>query len=290
MITAAVDASETPQLDLQFVASPSQTRLQYRRVSYPYAVTTALDVGDSPVRMATVIIQSVSGGIFEGEKLRHQIRLREGARACVTTQGATVVHSMRGNWYADVQVAIGLDGMSYFEYRPHPLVLFPDSRLRQRVNVRLSQGAAVVLSDGFVSHDPTGGERSFAWLDSAVEVHCESGRLIAADRISVDGSTAIDGPPGISGGVYAHGWVLAVAPSAMTGLAKTFAELSRAFGSNPDLYSGASALRDDLGFFVRIAAKDGGAMRSGLERALLLARQTILGAVLGKELPGGTYF
>lgn len=279
------EAPARPQLYLQFASSLGRTRLQHRHVSYPYAVTSALDLDNSPRRLPTVIVQSVSGGIFEGERLRQYVSMRDGAGACVTTQGATVVHSMRGDRYAEVQAAIGLEATSYLEYRPHPLVLFPGSRLRQRLKVRLGQGALIVLSEGFVGHDPARGERSFAWLDSSVEAHDEDGRLLAADRIRVAGSTATDALPGVSRGVRAHGSVLAVAASPRTGVARTVRALAAALGSLPELYSGVSALRDDLGFLVRITAKDGGAMRSGLETALAVARQSLLEAKDGQHVP-----
>jgi hypothetical protein len=43
--------------------------------------------------------------------------------------------------------------------------MFPGSRLVQQTRIRLQEGAAILLSDGFLGHDPDGGGCTFALLD-----------------------------------------------------------------------------------------------------------------------------
>ena len=264
-----------PELDLEFVAMGFRTHLHHRRVRYPYALTTPLRL-DRADGVATVIVQSAAGGLFEADRLSQRIVLREKARAGVTTQGATVVHGMRGEAFAECTTVLRADARSYLEHRPHPLVMFPAARLRQRLTLQLAEGAAAVLSDGFLGHDPAGEGRTFGRLDSAIEVRRPDGSLIAADRIDVCGVVAADGPHGISRSVTAHGWLIAVGPLDRTAIEEACFEIARACDAVPGLYAGASRIRDDEGFFARFAAEGGGALTDGLRGALMITRRALL--------------
>src|SRR5690606_9699555 len=90
----------SPQLDLHFKAIGGRTRLQHRRVRYPYAMAVPLRLDRATPGLETVILQSASGGIFEGERLCQRLIADDGAQVCLTTQAATVVHGMPGTDHA----------------------------------------------------------------------------------------------------------------------------------------------------------------------------------------------
>ena len=91
-------------------------------------------------------------------------------------QAATVVHSMPlGS--ASQRVRIQCEGGSYLEYLPDPQILFPGSRFRSEVVVRLSGDAVALVSDSFLTHDPAGGDDMFASYFSEIVIEDETGRL-----------------------------------------------------------------------------------------------------------------
>lgn len=268
----------SPQLDLRFGAIGGRTRLQRRRIRYPYAVTVPLRLDRDVPCLETVIVQSASGGIFEGERLGQRFAAADNAQVCVTTQAATVVHGMPGTGHAACETILDAGEGTYVEYRPRPLVLFPGARLRQSLALRLADDAAVVLGEGFLGHDPVAAGRRFDWLDSRMEVRRADGSLIAADRIRVQGDQALDGPPGISRHMTAHGWVLALAATGRFAATNLCKALVNACDAIPGLYTGVSLLAQEAGVFVRMAAQDGGALDRGLHAAISHARQAIIGA------------
>lgn len=278
----------SPQLDLRFGAIGGRTRLQRRRVRYPYAVAVPLRLDRATPGLETVIVQSASGGIFEGERLSQRVVAVDSAQVCLTTQAATLVHGMPGTGHATCDTILDAGKGTYMEYRPRPLVLFPGARVRQSLALRLADDAAVVLSEGFLGHDPAAAGRSFDWLDSRMEVRRADGSLIAADRIRVQGAEALDGPPGISRGITAHGWVLALAATERHAATDLCMALVDACDAIPGLYTGVSLLAQEAGVFVRMAAQDGGALDRGFHAAISHARQAIIGVrparLLGREL------
>src|SRR5688572_10749316 len=142
-----VSAAESlePQLDLAFHRTEGGTSLRRRRVRYPYAVLSPLWL-DKPVGdLATVIVHSLSGGIFEGERILQRIVVEAGGQACITNQGATTVHSMPGGGHADNKVALTLGEGADLEYRPQPLILFPTCRHKQSLSVDMGAASSVVL-------------------------------------------------------------------------------------------------------------------------------------------------
>jgi urease accessory protein len=285
LVSAAAPDPASPQIDLQFEAVGGRTRLQRRRVRYPYAITVPLCLDRDPIDLRTVFLQSASGGVFEGERLKQRFVSGAGARVCVTTPAAAVVHGMPGEDHAECRIALSAGAGSYLEYRPLPLVLFPGARFRQSLTLELADGATAVLGDGFLGHDPAAGGRSFDWIDSGTEIRRADGRLIAADRFVLRGREAFDGLPGISRGIAAHGWMIALAPAGCISVPDLCADIADGCDAVAGLYAGASSLPRDEGIFVRLAAADSLALQEGLQVALSRVRQAVNDVSRRRKLP-----
>lgn len=267
----------SPQVDLRFCRTNSKTRLCRKRVRYPYVVTSALYLEETAPSFPTVVLQSASGGYFEGERLLQRIVVDQHARACVTNQSNTVVHGMPSGDFAECKVELVVAEDGYLEYCPRPIVMFPDSRLRQQISASVAKGAAIVLVDGFLGHDPHGGGGSFAWLDALREIHDTNGRLLAADRTKLSGKEAFDFLPGISRGIYCHGSTIVVAPPEKLSIEALCDQITEQCKAVDGLYIGTSALPGRLGVFVRMAGTDASSINFGLRIAVSSARLQILG-------------
>ena len=73
-------------LDLVFgrTGGTGPTRLVSRRVAYPFSVADVFRLDPGLPDMATVILQSASGGLFEGEDLSLSVTAEPGALARFT--------------------------------------------------------------------------------------------------------------------------------------------------------------------------------------------------------------
>jgi urease accessory protein len=254
-------------LDLVFgrTGGTGPTRLVSRRVAYPFSVANVFRLDPALPDMATVILQSASGGLFEGENLSLSITAEPGALARFTTPSAAVVHGMRGGGMACQDVTLRADADSCLEYLPKPLILFPGSRLRQRIMIEAGTGSRVLACDGFFMHTPRGVEGNFDRLDTATEIRRPGVGVVARERMRVSGDAVAKGSPGLSGDFRAFGWIALIGGPEEAGTAM----LDAIANCGEPVYAGASRLPGDCGVMVRIAAKDGGALVPALEAGAL---------------------
>ena len=196
------------KLDLEFAAdADGRSYLRRQYAGYPFHVCRALYQDRDHPGLATLYVQSCSGGIYEDDRLDLTLATAQGAEAHVSTQAATVVHSMPSG-SATQRVRIQCEGGSYLEYLPDPQILFPGSRCRSEIAVRLGGDAVALVSDFFLTHDPSGRDGKFASYFSEIVVEDETGKALAIDRLKVDGQAFRDSCPGISGRFKAQGTMI----------------------------------------------------------------------------------
>jgi urease accessory protein len=96
--------------------------------------------------MAYMYIISPSGGILQGDRYRMDITLRKHAFAHITTQGATRIYRMEGN-YATQVINIDVGEDCYFEYIPDQVIPYRDSRFYQEANLLVHDNATLLYSE-----------------------------------------------------------------------------------------------------------------------------------------------
>jgi urease accessory protein len=257
--------------DLEFgVDGRGRSFLGAQFVRYPVHVCRGLRVDEGDPAPCSVALQSVSGGLFEGDHVAGGLHVRPGARARVSTSASTIVHRMRGEAGARQSVVLRADAGARLEYLPEPLILFPGSRLRSDTCVHLADGARVVLCESFLLHDPQAAERAFETLDVRVEVRDAAGRLRARERMLLQGAAWAESSRGLPGHppVHASLWLLGADSAGLIAPVRAALERSAA-------YAGASELPDGLGVQVRMLAEDAVGLRQCLGAVLDLARPEV---------------
>ena len=281
--TAETDASSgagrslvSGKLDLEFAAdADGRTYVRRQFAGYPFHVCRALFQDRDHPSLATLYVQSCSGGIYEDDRLDLMLGTARGAEAHVSTQAATVVHSMPSG-SATQRVRIQCEGGSYLEYLPDPQILFPDSRFRSEVVVSLGRDAVALASDSFLCHDPSGRDGKFASYFSEIVVEDETGKALAIDRMKVDGQAFRDSCPGISGCFAAQGTMIVAgldfSASAVAG------ELHKVRLDRDVAAIGCSRLPTSAGLLVRVLAADGAALKLALHQVWCAARLALKGS------------
>ena len=117
---------------------------QYSRV--PLYTQRALYLEEALSNMAYMYIISPSGGMLQGDRYRMDITLRNHAFAHITTQGATRIYRMEGN-YATQIINIDVGEDCYFEYIPDQVIPYRDSRFYQEANLRVHDNATLLYSE-----------------------------------------------------------------------------------------------------------------------------------------------
>ena len=254
--------------DLEFgVDGRGRSFLGAQFVRYPVHVCRGLRVDAHDPDLCSVALQSVSGGLFEGDHVAGSLVARTGARARVGTSASTIVHRMRGDAGARQSVTLQAHEGARLAYLPEPLILFPGSRLRSDTCVHLADDARVLLCDSFLLHDPQAAARAFETLDVRVEVRDLAGRLRARERMLLHGAGWADARKGIPGHplVHANLWLLGAGAADLIGPV-------RAALQDTGTFAGASELPNGIGVQVRMLAEDAVGLRQCLDAVLDRAR------------------
>jgi urease accessory protein len=271
-------AAAPAQLDLAFERSPDgATTLRRQHVAYPFHVGRVLHLPGDPAGLASVYLQSCSGGLFQGERLGLAVRVGDAAQVHVTTAASTIVHAMTSG-HAEQTVNLEAGAGALVEYWPDPLILFPGSRFDTRLRIRACEGATVIAGESFLLHDPGARGDPFDWLRSETRIEDQGGRLLAVDRFRAEGRAIIAAQPGINGAFALQGTILVVHRADP---AAALEALRGALRDSPDVYAGASLLPGNCGAWLRVLARDAIALRAMMREAWVAVRLLATGTSPG---------
>lgn len=255
-------------------APGGRTFVRRQFAAYPFHFCRPHYFAGDPADMVTIYLQSLSGGIYEHERLTLALASEPGTQAHVTTPASTIVHSMETG-SAELTVSIDAQDDTLIEYLPDPLILFPRARLSSVVTVRRHEDATVIFADSFLTHDPEGKGRPFDYLDSRLDVEDLDGRLLVRDRFVLTGKMFRARRSTGRGGYAALATLVVLLPGGRLGpLLDAF---RAALDPLPETYAGASALPNDCGLRARILTEDGASLRIAMHAAWTAARKMITG-------------
>jgi len=130
----------------------AQGRLRFERVGAATVLRQAY--AESPLRLLTprnhgegawVYTGTLGGGLVDGDRVRLRISVGAGARAFVSTQGATRVYRSPRGCESETAAEIA-DGAALI-LAPDPTSCYAGSRYQQRTEVDLAEGGSVALWD-----------------------------------------------------------------------------------------------------------------------------------------------
>lgn len=264
-----------PQVALSFKRDPSGlTFIARQRTTYPFTLTQPFYLDRAPHGMLTLMLQSISGGVYENERLALDFSVEDGAGVHLTTQGATVVHSMQAGRAATQHISIRAGKGSFVEYLPDPLALFPQARFRSAVHITVEEGATVISGDAFGLHDPEALARPFGSMFNETVFQRPDGQHRCVDRFEMTGHEFVASLPPALRRYQTQGTFWVVSDHDAEELVTI---LRAALGPLPDIYAGASILPDDAGVWMRVLAVDAVALRNAFHAAWSAVRVCLTG-------------
>ncbi len=156
------------RLHLSLLHDGAKTIIAGQRAEPPLAVQRALYCEQSLPDMAYVYVTSTSGGILQGDRHVTRFDLGGGARAHITTQGATRIYGTRDSARTEKKPAaraslrLSLGESSYLEYMPDQIIPYAGSRFRQDAVMSVHETATLVYAET-VSPGRVGMGESFAY-------------------------------------------------------------------------------------------------------------------------------
>lgn len=258
-------------LSLQFAKNiDGRTYLENQYASYPFHICRTQYFDNDPPGMASVYIQSASGGIYENENLTTNVVANSHSFSHITTQASTIVHGM-SNGGALQTINVNATNHAYTEYISDPLILFPEAKLRSDINIYVDETSTAVIADAFLLHFLKGDDYLFDQLNTYLQVYTEDSQLLAKDVYRANpGNFLIDGRQYISMGT------LTIVNRANI-CDRLLLPLQQAIISDRSIYGGASLLPHNCGVMVKFLAPDGDSLKKALLRTWVLVRESIVG-------------
>ncbi len=268
-------SATSPHVSLSFKRAPSgQTFIARQRTTYPFTFTQPFCLDRAPHGMLTLMLQSISGGVYENERLALDFSAEDGACVHLTTQGATVVHSMREGRVATQQVSIRAGKGSFVEYLPDPLTLFPQAHFRSAVHIDVEEGATAISGDAFGLHDPDALGRPFGSIFNETVFQRSDGQRHCADRFEITGHEFVTSLPSALRHYQTQGTFWVVSDHDTEELVTA---VRTALYPLPGIYAGASILPDNAGAWMRVLALDAVALRNAFHAAWSAVRLCLTG-------------
>jgi urease accessory protein len=252
-----------------------RTTLRRQRVGYPLHVTRGFYLDSARPDLLTLYLQSASGGLYAGDRLKLDVAVGADAAFHLTTQASTIVHEGRDVGSRQQQVLSVGDG-AFCAIASDPHVLFPGAGLHLETIATVAEDAVLFVAEGFAVHDPKQSGRPFAQFSSRQRILRPDGRLLLQDfgRIRGDESRT-----GAFGTMAAAASVLLIGPSSRLPALDVLEQSANRAGC----LAGASVAPNHAGHVMRILAPDGGVLARGLEAAFHVAGHAALGAELARR-------
>jgi urease accessory protein len=253
-------------MDLAFADVGGRTVLTRRRYRWPLLIGRVFPDPGLP-GVGSVTIQNAAGTIIPGDFIAQRIEVIDGGSAVVRGQGATMVTGVPGGDVAIEETELRVDATSRLLLDAAPRILTPRARYRQRTRVCVMPGGRAVFVDAMVLH-PELTDDLFGVYQSNVEIVGPTGAMVALDTQHLDAMPRVRRAPTSFATVYVIGTEL---DTAMTALTPELESLSVLTGDRRS-YLGVSDLPNDAGWAVRIAASDGGVLRTTVGTVIAAVR------------------
>lgn len=263
-------------LRLGFRRQHGTTRLADNYATGPQRVQRALHLDPALPAMAFAIIQSVSGGVLQGDRLTVKVRVETGAQAHVTTQAATKIYRMDRN-YATQHIALTVQPGGYLEYLPDFVIPYRTARFYQETELTVADDATLVLSELIAPGRVASGEVfRFDAFCAHTQARDDHGRLRFTDLIRLEPRRTPPNRPGLLSGYryYASLWVL----TRRTAADRLVAAMRGAVDAIDAAVAGVSVLPHEDGAVLRAIGTTGSAVQGTILSAWSAVRLLLLGA------------
>ncbi len=272
---AAGSTGKEGELSLRFGADgDGRTRLVKDYATVPFHLPGGLTHDEQVPDLATVYVQSPTGGIAQGDRHEVTVTVEPDARAHVTTQSAEKVLRMERNC-ARTDVSLTVEDGGYLEYLPEPTILYPDARYRRETTLTVSENATALVGEIVVAGRLARGEAfEFDRLYSRLTVEGPDG-LLAQDTTDIDPLANDPQRAGVVGDYPVLGTLYVVGHPALSD------RLHDRVAAVDGVRGGATRLPNDAGVLVRALGDRPRAVAGALDEAWAATRQ----AELGSDVP-----
>jgi urease accessory protein len=282
---------EPPQMGSGAVGKSGRLRLGFERRDErtiladlesraPCLAQRALHCDDALPDMAWLFVITTSGCVLQGDRLALDVSLGPGARAHVTTQSATKIHSMDAN-YAQQTQSFTLDEGAYLEYLPDPLIPHRQARFASDTRITVHPSASMLCSEivqpGRRHHHPD--ECFGATLLSLATVAARpGGEPLFSEKLVIEPLRHPMRQTGVMDGFDVFGNVILCTPADKA--EQIHARIGAAVDLKEGVAYGACRLPNDAGLIFKVLGRETAQVRAQVRAFWAVAREAITGAAI----------
>lgn len=264
-------------LHLGFEARGGRTILADLDRRTPYMAQRALYPDPAMPDQAWLFVITTSGCVLQGDRLALEVTLAPQARAHVTTQSATKVHSMDANYAVQTQRITLADG-AYLEFLPEPLIPHRRARFLSDTRITIAPTAtllyAEIVQPGRKHHHP---DEAFGatLLSLSLEAARADGRRLFAEKLVIEPARRPVRQTGVMGSFDVLGNVVLLTPKDHADRihARVEADVKLADG----VAFGACALPNDAGLIFKVLGHETLQVKAKVREFWGIAREEITG-------------
>lgn len=257
---------------LRFAHAGGRSVLTGQFVPYPLHITRPFHLDRERPDLATLYLQSASGGLYRGDDIHIAIDVEPRAAMHVTTQAATLVHDTEDR-PARQALAVTVDAGGFAALTMDPMILLPNAELVASTEAAVHREGSLVLTDGFAFHDPLDAGRMFRRIVLQTRLTRPDGTLLLLDRGTIEAADIVRAQ-GALGSCRAAGTMLVVARMPPDEeLVACMEDVAGAAGC----MAGITALPNAAGLAARVLAPDAGRLSRGLDALFTVAAERLLG-------------
>jgi urease accessory protein len=251
-----------------------RTILRRQHVGYPFHITRAFQLDRMKPDLATLYLQSTSGGLYAEDRLALDVTVGAGAALNLTTPASTVVHDGRGEGSL-MRHSLTVHNRAFCAIISDPYILFPGANLHIATTATVAADAILIVAEGFAVHDPRRRGGTFARFSAETRIVRPDGQRLVVDRGSIRGND-LSGNRDALGDMSAAASVLVIArPDRLADIGEIEAAADQC-----GCLAGATAAPNGAGLAMRLLAPDGGTLVRGIEAAFHVASRAALGVEL----------
>jgi urease accessory protein len=249
-----------------------------RRV--PYLAQRALHPDEALPDLAHVFLITSSGCLLQGDRLSLEVALGPGARAHVTSQSATKIHSMDVNLALQRQ-SFTLDDGAYLEFLPEPLIPHRRSRFASDTRITVAPSAtllyAEIVQSGRKHHHP---DECFGatLLALATEARRPDGRLLFAENLVFEPGQHPPRQTGVMDSFDVFGNAILLTPPAVAD------RVAARVGADVDLKTGvahgACRLPNEAGLIYKVLGRETLQVKDKVREFWGIVREEVTGAAI----------
>lgn len=246
----------------------------------PYMAQRPLYPDPAMPDMAWLFMITTSGCMLQGDRMALDVTLAPGARAHVTTQSATKVHSMDANYAVQTQAIVLADG-AYLEFLPEPLIPHRRTRYLSDTRISIAPTATLLYSEivqpGRKHHHP---DECFGatLLSLAVGAHRDDGRLLFTEKLVVEPERRPLRQTGVMGDFDVFGNVILLTPKDAAD--RVHARIGADVDATAGIAFGACHLPNDAGLVFKVLGRETAQVKAKVREFWAVAREEVTGAPL----------